>query len=787
MNARRQKSTVTTLDHLDPRTPVIVGVGQASERPEDSEYRGLSPVALAAEAARAALADSAADIEAVAQAIDTVAGVRQFEIISPYSSAPLGKSDNYPRSVADLIGADPARAILEVVGGQGPQHLVTEFAGAIADGSSTVTLLFGSDATSTTRLLSTSDNPPDFTQVRGGTLEDRGYGIEGMATRYAIAHHLRDVPSHYSAFDNARRARLGLDRTAYARQIGELLAPLSAVAAKNPHAAAPTERTPEELTTVTERNRLIVDQYPRFVIARDQVNQGAAILLMSVGEATRLGVPQSKWVFLRGHADLREKGMLDRVDLSTSRAADAAVRHALDLADIGLDDVATFDFYSCFPIAVLSLCDSLGLSPTDPRGLTVTGGLPFFGGAGNGYAFHAIAETVDRMRADPGTYGVVGATGGSMTKYSVGVYSTDAAPWTPDRSNSLQAELDAGPDVTVTVRADGPAEIETYTVLHGRKGKTGIVIGRLGDGSRFLANTVDGDDEMLALLSDGEPLGRSVFVRSTGPGNRVAVSEAAMNTLIPRPQVGFRESYDFVQVIRDDHVLHVIIDRPDHRNTLPPEADAELDHVFDAYFADSTLWVAILSGAGADFCTGTDLQYLASGRPMWLPTNGSAGLTGRADMSKPIIAAVNGTASGTGFEIALACHLTVAGADARFALDQSRTGQVAESGGLARLQDLVSRKVATELAVTGRTVDAHEALALGLVNRLVPAGSAVDGAYALAADILQASPVSVTASLRIMADPGCADAVLDELMSRDDMLEGVTATVTGRTPKWRNR
>src|ERR1700729_3602729 len=123
---------------LDPRTPVVVGVGQASEGLGTPGYPGPSPVDLAADAARAALADSGADPAAIAAAIDTVAGVRQFEISHPAAPAPLGRSDNYPRSVAGRIGAAPARAILEVTGGQAPQHLVTELAGTIAAGRSEV-------------------------------------------------------------------------------------------------------------------------------------------------------------------------------------------------------------------------------------------------------------------------------------------------------------------------------------------------------------------------------------------------------------------------------------------------------------------------------------------------------------------------------------------------------------------------------------------------------------------------------------------------------------------------
>ena len=228
-------------------------------------------------------------------------------------------------------------------------------------------------------------------------------------------------------------------------------------------------------------------------------------------------------------------------------------------------------------------------------------------------------------------------------------------------------------------------------------------------------------------------------------------------------------------------------------------ANDQLDHVFDAYFADADLWVAVLTGAGdkAFSACGNDLVYSASGKPMWVPKNGFAGLTSRAHMPKPVIAAVNGFAMGGGCEIALACHLVVADATARFALSEVKVGLVAGAGGLIRLPRTVPPKVATEMILTGRRLGADEAQAYGLVNRVVPAGTAVEGARALAAEILEGSPTSVRVSLRIMEETrGIADVVeavtypsaaLDELMASEDAIEGMTAFAAKRRPRWRNR
>ncbi|MEO6793299.1 MAG: acetyl-CoA acetyltransferase, partial [Mycobacterium sp.] len=315
---------------------------------------------------------------------------------------------------------------------------------------------------------------------------------------------------------------LGLGPADYLQAMAALFAPFTKIAAKNPLSASPVERSVDELSTISTTNRMICDPYPRLLVARDQVNQGAAVLLMSVEAARRLGVPQDRWVYLHGHADMRAQRLLERPDLGAYPAAVAAVTEALAMAGIGFDDVAAMDLYSCFPVPVFNICDAFGLAGDDPRGLTLTGGLPFFGGAGNNYSMHAIAEAVAAARTAPGHFTLVGANGGMMSKYSVGVYSNTPVSWKLDRSAELQAEIDAAPTVAVTEHADGPATIETYSVRYDWPTRTGIVIGRLdADGTRFLATTED--DDLVALLSDGEPLGTPITVRALDYGNRCSL------------------------------------------------------------------------------------------------------------------------------------------------------------------------------------------------------------------------------------------------------------------------
>ncbi|TRW82029.1 acetyl-CoA acetyltransferase [Mycolicibacterium sp. 018/SC-01/001] len=506
---------------MDPRTPVVVGVGQFTERIDDPGYRGMSAVELATEAARAALTDTGADVAAVAAAIDTVFGLRQFEISGPMP-ATLGKSNNYPRSVMQRLGGNPARVVLEPVGGQGPQKLVTEAGGLIVAGDADVVMIMGSEPGSTAKYFADRDDKPDFTEHVDGQLEDRGHQIYSYIDEYTVTHGLTGAPVQYGLLDNARRARLGMGVQEYRHAMAELFAPMSKVAAKNPLSSSPVERTVEEIETVTDHNRMICDPYPRYLVARDTVNQGAALVVMSVEAARRHGVPQEKWVFVHGHSDLVEQALLSRVDMGASPAAVHAAEEALRVAGIGVGDISTFDLYSCFPFPVFVVSEALGVAGDDPRGLTVTGGLPYFGGPGNSYSVHAIAETVGRMRDAPGEFGFVGANGGIMSKYSVGVYSAQPVEWRSSRSAELNEQVAALPTVPVTKQPEGSGVVETYSVRYDWPVRTGIIVGRLdADGSRFMATTED--EGLVALMSEGDPLGANVVVTTTDKGNRAVL------------------------------------------------------------------------------------------------------------------------------------------------------------------------------------------------------------------------------------------------------------------------
>ena len=492
-------------------TPVIIGVGQVSERVGEPGYLERSPMDLAGDALKAALADAGAPRK-IASALDTVAAIRQFEISATRYSAPFGHSNNTPRSAARRAGANPERAILEVVGGQGPQRLVGELASEIAAGRSKMAAIVGSEAISTMRALLARGETRDWSEVRRGSLEDRGPGYEGVVDRTSILHGVAAPIGGYALAENVRRERLGLSLADYRLEIGKLFAAFTQVAARNPHSAAPTARSVEELAELTTRNRLIAEPYGRLVVSRDQVNQGAAIVLASVGEARRLGVPESRWVHIHGVADCAEPSMLTRASLEQSPAAVAAISSALEIAETSFEKLTATDLYSCFAIPVFNLLDAFGLDRDDPRGWTLTGGLPFFGGAGNNYVGHSIAEAVGACRANPGGRVLVGANGGIMSKYAAGVYSTAPADWSASRWQSLEK---VKPQWRVLDALDGEAVAETFTIQPGKAGEVATLVARAGD-ARVLANSAD--PGVCAQLRTGKVAGRSVRIEDDESG-----------------------------------------------------------------------------------------------------------------------------------------------------------------------------------------------------------------------------------------------------------------------------
>jgi acetyl-CoA C-acetyltransferase len=183
---------------------------------------------------------------------------------------------------------------------------------------------------------------------------------------------------------------------------------------------------------------------------------------------------------------------------------------------LGVDDMAALDVYSCFPCAVEMAAEALGVEPTDRRGLTVTGGLPYFGGPGNNYALHAIAAMTDRLRDESGQ-GLVSALGWYVSKHAVAVYGTTPPPagWRAGDTAAAQRAIDATA-LEVVAAAEGWAEVCASTVVYARDGAVvnAPVIAQLPDGRRLVAAA---EEDELASLAGKNLAGAHIRVSGGSP------------------------------------------------------------------------------------------------------------------------------------------------------------------------------------------------------------------------------------------------------------------------------
>lgn len=500
---------------LSQRIPVLVGVGQHVVRKADPASPP-SPLGLAVEACKAALTDcgGATVANSVAKAIDTVAFVRLNSDSISGRSGPFGVYGNLPRLVSAQIGADPATAILSVVGGQSPQQLVSEMCNKIAAGDSDVALLTGSEAIRAMKAALRAGETLRWNDSIEGQLEDRGMGPQLIAPD-EIAGGMGFPPQVYGAFEHAWRGKHGMTQAQHMAHMARLFAPFSKVASEHPYAQFPVVRSEEFLSTPGKENYPVADPYLKWHVAQDAVNQGAALLLTHEDRARELGIPQEQWVYLHGAADVQDKLVSRRPALHASAAMASATGAALQASASTIGDIDHLELYSCFPCAVQYACDALGIN-SENRQLTQTGGLPFFGGAGNNYSMHGIASMVETLRADPGSRGLVLANGGFLSKEAVGIYST-ARPdgFTPVDSTAAQRAVDEVADVE---QASAPTRgnIEAYSVLYDRGAPLfAYAFMREGD-KRFLARTNTKDTAAVERLMAGDPLGEEFGVE-VGP------------------------------------------------------------------------------------------------------------------------------------------------------------------------------------------------------------------------------------------------------------------------------
>jgi len=499
---------------IDPRTPVVVGVGQVDQRVGASEAR--EPILLFADAIRAAAADTGRADQLLAR-VDTVAAV---QIVSwPYADAGA--------RVSEILDISPRRTVMSTVGGNSPQLLVNEMGAAIAAGQADVVVLGGAESMHTRWRARREPRvhlewPADTGAPCANVIGDERPGTNDIEqAHWAVA------PTHiYPLFETALRAAAGRSVDEHQRALGALWARFATVAAGNPHAWSRVAYAPEEIFRATPDNRMVVFPYTKRMCANIDVDQGAAIVLCSYEAAQAAGVADDRMVFLHAGADAHDHWFVtERATLAEAPAIGIAARAALAAAGLGVDDVARFDLYSCFPAAVELAMHALGLGGPeagDDRPLTVTGGLGFAGGPVNNYPTHGIARMVDALRADPGSFGMTTALGWYATKHSVGVWSSSP----PDAFHRVdpaatQAATDALPRREPAGVFEGAMTVEGTSIVMDRDGSpsVAIVAGLRADGTRGLANSRDAEVMTDMMREPWE--GREVAIGNDGSSNHL--------------------------------------------------------------------------------------------------------------------------------------------------------------------------------------------------------------------------------------------------------------------------
>ncbi|MBB4101362.1 acetyl-CoA acetyltransferase [Sphingomonas kyeonggiensis] len=468
---------------MAPDTPVILGIGESIDRPF-AISSAREPLALMADAARAADRDAGGGLLAQVDALDVVSIV----------------SWRYADAAASLsaeLGIAPALRANHAVGGESPVRLIHEAALRIARGESRVALIAGAEAQhSAARAKREGEMPPWTPFAKDAPSPLRGADI---VHPLALRHGLSTPTQVYPLFEMASAALWGQSPAEARVESGSLWARYAAAAAENPRAWMRKAPGADEIVTPGEANRLIAWPYTKLMVANPLVNQGAAVIVTSLEAARQAGIPDERIVHILGGAAASEpRDFLARDGFAGSPAQDAVLAAASALAPQGFD---VLELYSCFPCVPKMARRSLGLGP-DVRP-SVTGGLTFFGGPLSNYMLHAACAMVRAVRG--GGVGLLYGQGEFVTKHHALVLAGQAgAEIAPDYSVQAQADARRGPVPELVEPEPGPATLESATILYQRDGSVerGVVVLRTLEGARTLASVPAEDRETLALITD---------------------------------------------------------------------------------------------------------------------------------------------------------------------------------------------------------------------------------------------------------------------------------------------
>ena len=503
--------------NLPDNTPVIVGVGDIIDK---RKVDGPDPLTLLGQASELAFQDSG--IKNVTDYLDAIGVVRFSVDFSTATNQSRFGYSNFPRSLANKIGVKKdISELYSGMGGNAPQVLLQEISKKIHANEIHCALISGGEVLQTMISKLKSGEKLNWEDSAGGKPEIIGINDEGFSEEEKK--HYMDLPSNvYPIFANAIRSSKSQSSEEHLKECSELFSKFSKVASLNPKAWFPKFRTPEEIEEISDSNRLVGFPYTKYLNSMIRVNMASSLVVMSEKLTKELKIPQNKKVYIHGSCVLNDIwNVSKRPSLNESPAIRECGKEVLSQAGISLSEISFLDIYSCFPSAVQIAQKELSLDSNDDRPLTVTGGLPYFGGPGNAYTMFSSSEMVKKLRSNPNEYGMVTANSWFLTKHAINIFSCkppQEIDWEKDFIK-LQSEINSREIKNFNTKPNGLGKVISYTIVQGRKNlEYGIVIGELEDKSKFIANIL-GEQSFLKKLTENELLGIKGEVKHTSERN----------------------------------------------------------------------------------------------------------------------------------------------------------------------------------------------------------------------------------------------------------------------------
>ena len=492
---------------VDKNAAVIVGIGDFVDK---SKEDGLNLPELLSKASSLAIHDSG--VNDLNRHIDYVGVVRFTVDFLTASNQSSFQYSNFPRTLANKLGISAKEEVYGPIGGNSPQVLLDDALSKISTGEIDCALLAGGEALQTMISRLKSGLSLDWLDEPGGSPQMIGNNAAGFSDHEKL--HGMDLPTNvYPLFANALRKNENKSAKDHLKECSDLFSSFSKVAAENPFSWFPTYRSSKEISEVTPNNRMVGFPYTKYLNSIIRVNMSSAFILISQSKADELNIPNTKRVYIHGCSILNDVwNVTERPNFHSSPAIKECVNQTLDKAEIGLSDIDYFDLYSCFPSAVQIAKKELGI-PKEEKDLTVTGGLPYFGGPGNSYTMFSTTEMVRRLRKKPESFGLITANSWFITKHAAVIMSSKPSRAYEKINNfSSQKKINSEAFKDFTETPNGSGIIDTYTVINGRKGlEFALIIGTLENGSRFIANS-EKDKTLLEKMMNKEMLGEKVSV-----------------------------------------------------------------------------------------------------------------------------------------------------------------------------------------------------------------------------------------------------------------------------------